>query len=72
VDEFVKSDCEWLLMVDNDMVVALSILEMTDTAPRDADVLVPRQFALCKGGTEASPKITLRLAWSVRVGNPPV
>ena len=69
-DEFLKSGCEWMLQIDNDMTVHHSILEMLDTAPKDADIVVPRYFALCNGGTEANPSMTLSLCWLLKPGRP--
>lgn len=71
IAQFLKSDCEWLLMCDNDMGVHPSLLEMMDTAPDYADVVVPRFFALTNGGTEKEPRMALSLCWYLRPEIPP-
>lgn len=71
VDEFLKTDCQWLLLIDNDMTVHKSIFEMLDSAPAVADVVVPRFFAMTNGGTEQTPQMALSLCWYLRPSDPP-
>jgi GT2 family glycosyltransferase len=56
--EFLKSDCEWLLQVDNDQSVPMDILRMLDWAPHDAHIVVPMNFkaaSLPNGGVAVQP-----------------
>ena len=61
---FVNSDFDWLLMVDNDQAPWVSVLEMFDGASDEMDVIVPRFFCLTGGGnpTDVHAKQNLRLS----------
>lgn len=44
--EFLDSGCDWLLMLDNDMIPPPNLLDMIDRADERMDILVPRFFAV--------------------------
>ena len=48
-DWFLKSDCEWLMMIDNDVVPPLGVLEVLDSAPPEAAVIAPKCFVPVNG-----------------------
>ena len=73
VKEFLASGCDWLLMVDNDMVPPLNLFEMIDRAAGHMDILVPKFFMLAPAfGPRTSealtkhaqnPRLPLFLCW---------
>jgi hypothetical protein len=45
-NKFLDSGCDWLLMLDNDMIPPLNLLDMIDGADERMDILVPQFFAV--------------------------
>jgi hypothetical protein len=70
-DDLLRSDCEWLLMVDNDQVPPMNLLEMLDTAGDHMDILVPRFYVT---GTvqqgQRVPRLEPVLGWQPLNGKP--
>jgi hypothetical protein len=52
---FLKSGCDWLLMIDNDMAPPSNLLEMLDRTGDHMDVVVPKFYSLGDAG--------IRLCW---------
>lgn len=66
-EEFLKSDCEWLLQIDNDQSVPMDILKMLDWAQHDAHVVTPVNY---RGTTLANGALALQEVLEPLVGAP--
>lgn len=62
VKAFLASSCEWLLMIDNDMMPPLNLLDMVDRAGDRMDVLVPK-FYRAEPGPGGGAR--LKLCWEL-------
>ena len=60
VKEFLASTCEWLLMLDNDMVPPVNLLDMVDRAGDRMDIVVPRFYRAEAGPCDG---VRLKLCW---------
>ena len=59
VKRFLESDHEWLLMIDNDQSFDVASLDMLDSAPSEAAVVVPRFCTAKMEGNPARPHLTM-------------
>jgi hypothetical protein len=49
VKNFLASECEWLAMLDNDVVPPVGLLDVLNGAPESASVIVPKVFIPING-----------------------
>lgn len=59
---------DWLLMIDNDQAIGITMLDMLDAAPADAAVIVPRNYFL---KNTQPPNFETSLVWWSRNGSQP-
>src|SRR5712671_1244203 len=65
VKDFLASDAQWLLMIDNDMGPQPNLLDMLDRAKERMKILVPKFFLLapCLAKYSHHPKLPLSFGW---------
>lgn len=65
VREFLKSNAEWLLMLDNDVTIypENDILGMFDAAPEHADVVTPQCWIMQRDDARARGGLRLGMGW---------
>jgi GT2 family glycosyltransferase len=69
-DDLLCSDCEWLLMVDNDQVPPMNLLEMIDRAGDHMDVLVPKFYVTANVVQRGQQRLEPVLGWQPLNGKP--
>jgi hypothetical protein len=68
VKDFLASDFEWLLMIDNDMAPPLNLLDMVDLAEGGMDILVPKFPGILDRVVMSTPGIGIHLGWQLFAG----
>jgi GT2 family glycosyltransferase len=62
VREFLRSGCEWCVLLDNDQSVPMDILRMLDWAPHDVHVVTPMNY---RGVTLANGSVAVQPVWEL-------
>ncbi len=68
VKDFLATDFQWLLMIDNDMAPPPNLLDMVDRAEERMDILVPKCPGIMDSVVMSTPGIGILLGWQLFAG----
>ena len=69
-EDFLRSDCEWLCMIDNDMSPPVDLLHMVNRAGEQMDILAPKHYVTATVQYGQVQRLEAVLGWVPLNGKP--